>query len=164
MEVMDTRFLKDKLWEWWVIGGNSPFGSVMSKFGIFIDRCQFGDVLDRSEVGDVTEHENMILTKSADTYISVDSERTNHAERDHQRAYLQQEEGEEEWAGGRSWAKNLLLVNVYGATGSKHGVISSKTCAEITTYAARYDLKTLIKVAETSGYEVLYGDIDSIFV
>ena len=32
-----------------------------------------------------------------------------------------------------SWCRKILLVNIYGVMGSKHGVLCSKTCAEIIT-------------------------------
>ncbi|KAG4427354.1 hypothetical protein IFR05_017163, partial [Cadophora sp. M221] len=48
--------------------------------------------------------------------------------------------------------------------GSKHGIISSKTCAEATTCAARWFLKRMIATTNKNGYKVFYGDTDSIFV
>jgi len=62
-----------------------------------------------------------------------------------------------------AWTFKILLVSIYGAIGSKHGIISSKTCAEVTTCAARYFLKNIIAVTERKGYRVIYRDTDSIF-
>ena len=63
-----------------------------------------------------------------------------------------------------AWAFKILLVSAYGAMGSKHGIISSKTCAEATTCAAMFFPRRMISIATDSGYKVVYGDTDSIFV
>ena len=162
-----------------VIDGNSLYGSIMSRLGIFIDRCassstarglahKLGRDVEQElgfvDVGDVVESRDLIMMRSDDAFLCVVKggptmltviindliNKRKEAKR------LKQED--------RSWAYKLLLVSVYGAMGSRHGVLSSKTCAEITTYAARYYLKSMVEAARACGYEVLYGDTDSIFV
>lgn len=162
-----------------VIDGNSLYGSIMSKLGVFIDRCassstssglerklgaSLGDALDRIEIGDVVEHENLILMRSENAYMAVELGPPTMLSLIIDDLIANRKKAKNDKQMDRSWAYKLLLVSVYGAMGSRHGVISSKTCAEITTYAARYYLKAMIEAAKSCGYEVLYGDTDSIFV
>ena len=50
-----------------------------------------------------------------------------------------------------------LLVSVYGSTGGKHSILSSRVCAEATTCTARYYISNMIRVSESMGYGVIYG-------
>ncbi|KAJ6010135.1 DNA polymerase family B domain-containing protein [Penicillium canescens] len=56
-----------------------------------------------------------------------------------------------------------LVCSFYGMLGSRHGAMSSKTCAEITTHLARYYLKKIVRVTQSCGYRVRYGGMGSIF-
>ena len=162
-----------------VIDGNSLYGSIMSKLGIFIDTCTsseskhglelklgrgLGHVLERLSVDDVVEHDDLILMKSENTFLCVIRSGPTMLSAIIDDLIDKRKKAKLDGNLDRSWAYKLLLVSVYGAMGSRHGIISSKTCAEITTYAARYYLRCMIKAARSCGYEVLYGDTDSIFV
>lgn len=161
------------------IDGNSLYGSLMSKIGIFVDRCarsqtiqglkhkigitppptmkkmEIGGVIESTEfVGMRDEFGYMVIKKGPPTILSVILDVL---------------------IGMRSYAKKagdttlaaaikVIVCSFYGMFGSKHGAMSAKTCAEITTYLARYYLKRMVLVAKACGYEVRYGDTDSIFV
>lgn len=56
------------------------------------------------------------------------------------------------------------MVSVYGATGGKHSILSLRVCAEAIIYAARYYIKNIIRVSESNGSTVVYGDTDSVFL
>lgn len=62
-----------------------------------------------------------------------------------------------------AWTFKILLVSMYGAMGSKHGIMSSKTCAEAMTCAAIRFLRRMISAARSAGYGIIYGDTNSIF-
>lgn len=162
-----------------VIDGNSLYGSIMGKLGIFINTCASSRtslglahklgrdivrVLEDVEVGDVVEYENLILMRSDDSFMCVIKSGPTMLSAIIDELITKRKDAKFSGNEDRAWAYKLLLVSVYGAMGSKHGIISSKTCAEITTYAARFYLKCMIKATRLCGYEVLYGDTDSIFV
>ena len=162
-----------------VIDGNSLYGSIMGKLGVFINTCSSAasahelehklgrdlrGVLDRVEVGDVIECDDMVLMRSEDMFLSITRSGPTMLTAIIDELINKRKKAKADGNSDRAWAYKLLLVSVYGAMGSRHGIISSKTCAEITTYAARYYLKCMIKAAKSCGYEVLYGDTDSIFV
>lgn len=162
-----------------VIDGNSLYGSIMSKLGIFIDRCTSSrsahglaarldrdveHVLEQVRVDDVVEHEDLILMRTNDTFLAVQrgpptitNVLLDYLISGRKRAKAIKDSD-------RASALKLLTTSVFGAFGSRHGIISSKTCAEITTYAARYYLRQMVKATDSCGYRTLYGDTDSIFV
>jgi DNA polymerase elongation subunit (family B) len=53
----------------------------------------------------------------------------------------------------KACAYKLLLVSVDGSMPNRYGIISSKTCAEITTYLARYYLRPMNRAAKGCGCE-----------
>jgi len=112
----------------------------------------------------VIECDDMVLMRSEDMFLSITRSGPTMLTAIIDELINKRKKAKADGNSDRAWAYKLLLVSVYGAMGSRHGIISSKTCAEITTYAARYYLKCMIKAAKSCGYEVLYGDTDSIFV
>ncbi len=57
-----------------------------------------------------------------------------------------------------------ILTNAfYGYTGWSAAKFYRKECAEATTAWGRYFIKKAIKMAESLGFDVIYGDTDSIF-
>ncbi len=58
----------------------------------------------------------------------------------------------------------VLTNSFYGYTGWGMARWYCRECAEATTAWGRHFIKTSVKIAEKEGYEVLYGDTDSIFV
>lgn len=58
----------------------------------------------------------------------------------------------------------ILTNSFYGYMGWNLAKWYCKECAEATTAWGRYFIKSLIKIANEMGFEVLYGDTDSIFV
>lgn len=161
------------------IDGNSLYGSLMSKIGIFIDRCarsktieglklkirmdvpkemclmEIGDVVENDKmVGMRDEHGYLVSIKGPPTLLSLTLDKLISA----------RSEAKKSGNGPLAGAIKVLVCSFYGAFGSKHGAMSAKTCAEITTYLARYYLRRMVMVTRLSGYEVIYGDTDSIFV
>lgn len=161
------------------IDGNSLYGSLMAKIGIFIDRCarsntveglevkmgvrmpvgmkeiDFGDVIENSQVVGMRDEDGyMAVRKGPPTMLSVVLDTIINLRSDAKRI------------GNLSLAAayKVLVCSFYGMMGSRHGAMSSKTCAEITTYLARYYLRRMVSIAKSCGHEVRYGDTDSIFV
>ncbi len=58
----------------------------------------------------------------------------------------------------------VLTNSFYGYTGWGMARWYCRECAEATTAWGRHFIKTSVKIAEENGFEVLYGDTDSIFV
>jgi DNA polymerase I len=57
----------------------------------------------------------------------------------------------------------ILTNSFYGYTGWSAAKFYKRECAEATTAWGRYFIKRAVKVAEEFGFEVIYGDTDSIF-
>ncbi|KAL9631170.1 MAG: hypothetical protein Q9164_006031 [Protoblastenia rupestris] len=125
-----------------VIDGNSLDGSIMSELRIFSNRCassttrvrlkhklgvKLDSVLKRVEVGDAVEYDNGVLMRSADMYISVERGGLTMLRVIIDELISDRKKAKRDGQTDRSWAYKLFLVNVCGAIGSKHGVISSKT-------------------------------------
>ena len=58
----------------------------------------------------------------------------------------------------------ILTNSFYGYTGWSAAKFYKRECAEATTAWGRYFIKRAVKMAEESGFRVIYGDTDSIFV
>jgi DNA polymerase elongation subunit (family B) len=162
-----------------VIDANSLYPSLMRHLGLFIDRCTSAtstvylkkkmkmdlpagtDVL---AIGDMVSDEHAIVMRTMHNYIGVIKGAPTMLSgiidelvsmRRHAR-----KEGDEIAAEGIK----VLSNSIYGSMASRHGIMSSKTCAEATTCAARLYLRKMIGVAEAQGSRVIYGDTDSIMV
>jgi len=61
-------------------------------------------------------------------------------------------------------AIKVIANSLYGTLGLVTFRLFKKECFETVTYIGRRIIKEAIKIAEQEGYEVLYGDTDSIFV
>lgn len=175
-----------------MLDGNSLYGCLMKHLQIYVDRCISAPNLTAlrkktpiplpDNVEDVDE-EKVVWSKSMDiivmrtkrTYIAVlQGEETLLGEMIGMLISLRSEarnKATEYPANSPDWLRwtvlgqcyKLLLVSVYGATGGKHSILSSRVCAEAITCAARYYVKNMIKVSEKGGSPVVYGDTDSIF-
>ena len=58
----------------------------------------------------------------------------------------------------------ILTNSFYGYTGWSAAKFYKRECAEATTAWGRHFIKRAVKMAEESGFKVIYGDTDSIFV
>jgi DNA polymerase elongation subunit (family B) len=161
-----------------MIDGNSLYGSLMSKLQIFIDRCASGrnptelqakvDVDLPEEVhlmppGDVIWNERVIVMRTKRSYIAVVQGGPTMLSKIIDRLIQLRKIAKANGDDITSWTFKILLVSIYGAMGSKHGIMASKTCAEATTCAGRFFVRNMIEVVEEEGCEVIYGDTDSIF-
>ncbi|MFB6145863.1 MAG: DNA-directed DNA polymerase [Candidatus Nanohaloarchaea archaeon] len=64
----------------------------------------------------------------------------------------------------RQSAEKILANSFYGYLGYEGARWYSRECAEATTYMGRKYIQDSIELAEEEGYEVVYGDTDSIFL
>jgi len=58
----------------------------------------------------------------------------------------------------------ILTNSFYGYTGWNMARWYCRECAEATTAWGRFFIKRAVKIAESMGFEVLYGDTDSVFI
>ena len=150
----------------------------MSALGIFVDRCASAPSVEllsvkmgvplppRSQTmkcGDVIWNRAAIVMRNPDGYMGIIRGGRTILSDIISELVLLRKESKMDGDTVSAWCCKILLVSIYGAMGSKHGVLSSKTCAQITTYAARYYLKSMVECAKWCGSEVIYGDTDSIF-
>ena len=162
-----------------MIDGNSLYGSLMYHLQIFIDRCtsaystrKLRELLtdplpegaDEMSIDDMIWNEHMILMRTSNRYIAVLQGDPTMLSNIIGELISMRLSAKMDKDANTAWAFKQLLVSIYGAMGSKHGIISSVTCAEATTCAARFFLKRMIAVTEATGYKIIYGDTDSIFV
>lgn len=173
-----------------MLDGNSLYGSIMKHLQIYVDRCISAPTVDSLRANtpvelpdgvenitgeDIVYNDKVIVMRTKRTYISIlQGEETPLGEmigsliqlRTHARSEASNHPSDSiEW---RRWTVlgqyyKLLLVSVYGATGGKHSILSSRVCAEAVACAARWYVKNMIKVSQTYGCKVVYGDTDSIF-
>jgi DNA polymerase elongation subunit (family B) len=160
------------------IDGNSLYGSLMAKIGIFIDRCARSSTIEglkqktncdmpmtmhEMECGDVVESEKIVGMRDEDGYLAIvrgpPTMLSVILDRLIQMRTVAKADGNSELAS----SIKVLVCSFYGMLGSRHGAMSSKTCAEITTYLARYYLRKMVRITQSCGYTVRYGDTDSIF-
>lgn len=161
-----------------MMDGNSLYGSLMSQLGIFIDRCtsapsseelssNIGVVLPMDayemEPDDVIWTDSIIMMRTDETYIGIIRGEATMLSEIIQSLISIRSAFKDVGDTVSAWAFKILLVSIYGAMGSKHGIMASKTCAEATTCAARFFLKRVIMAASTAGFRIIYRDTDSIF-
>jgi DNA polymerase elongation subunit (family B) len=162
-----------------VIDGDSLYGSIMSKLGIFVDRCasagsarelaervgrDIEQALDEMEIGDVIEHDSTILMKDKTEYMCIIPGKPTLMSMVQDSNISERSIAKKNGDTPRATALKIMTVSGFGFLGSKHGVINSKTCAKIITYCARKYLKVMIEGASLCDYETIYGDTDSIFI
>lgn len=64
----------------------------------------------------------------------------------------------------RQWALKIIANSFYGMFGYARARWYSKECAESVTSFGRHYIKETIEMAKEEGFEVIYGDTDSLFV
>jgi len=64
----------------------------------------------------------------------------------------------------RQQAEKILANSFYGYLGYSGARWYSRECAEATTYMGREYIHDTIEIAEEMGFEVIYGDTDSVFL
>ncbi len=62
----------------------------------------------------------------------------------------------------RQWALKIIANSFYGMLGYPRARWYSKECAESVTSFGRYYIKRTIEMAEEEGFDVVYGDTDSV--
>ncbi|KXB03331.1 hypothetical protein AKJ35_00105 [candidate division MSBL1 archaeon SCGC-AAA833F18] len=63
----------------------------------------------------------------------------------------------------RQWALKIIANSFYGMLGYPRARWYSKECAESVTSFGRHYIKDTIEMAKDEGFEVIYGDTDSLF-
>ena len=148
-----------------VIDANSLYPSLMRHMGIFIDRCTSAASVASLEAkigtklpetchgmrnGDVIVGSGMVVMRTMYGYIAViKGEPTMLSEIIEMLTTLRREaqrEGNEVAAEGIK----VLSNGIYGSMTSRHGILSSKTCAEATKCAARFFLREMVAVTPFS--------------
>lgn len=122
------------------------------------------DVVARVQEDDVVQHDDLILMKSKNAYLCVKKGTKTMLTLILDELIEERKRAKKNGDVSKAWAYKMLTVSVFGSLGSRHAIVSSKTCAEIITYIARYYLRHMIECASWCGYKTLYGDSDSIFV
>ncbi|RYP54113.1 hypothetical protein DL768_001115 [Monosporascus sp. mg162] len=149
-----------------MIDGNSLYGIIMSELGIFVDRCASSSTVQglshRMPVGDLLVNDRSLVMKTRDMYLGIVRGPTilSTIKKFIDERKIAKANGDEELA----HAYKMSTTVTFGATSSAQGALSSKTCGEIITYIARHYLRRMIEITTQRGYNVIYGDTDSIFV
>lgn len=160
-----------------MLDANSLYDSIMRHFNLFISTTASASTFEEvtakvnaqsiahtqpPEVDEVKWNKNWIAMNDVHAaYIVIDRKKENILGSIIKNLIRLRKESENE---AMKWGFKILLVSIYGSMGSRHGIISSRTCAAATTNAGRCMLKIMIKSVESMGYKVVYGDTDSIFV
>jgi len=160
------------------IDGNSLYGSLMAKIGIFIDRCARSNTIEQlerktglsmpedmteMEYGDVVESTKIIGMRDEEGYMAIVRGPPTMLSVILDQLIQMRTDAKMDKNSELASCIKVLVCSFYGMLGSRHGAMSSKTCAEITTYLARYYLRKMVRVTQSCGYKVRYGDTDSIF-
>lgn len=131
--------------------------------------------LDTADKMEVVWDDRVIVMRTKRTYMSVlQGEETMLGEmismlmdlRSKNRAKVSEHENDSiDWRRWTVLAQRYkpLLVSIYGATGGRHSILSSRVCAEAITCAARFYVRNMIDVSEKNGCAVVCGDTDSVF-
>jgi len=64
----------------------------------------------------------------------------------------------------KRWNYKIQANSFYGYLGFENGRLFNKDCFKSITFVGRKTIEFMKKVAEEKGYEVLYGDTDSVYV
>lgn len=162
-----------------MIDGNSLYGTIMSELGIFVDRCassptlvglsqkmgvQLPTTADTLQVGDISTNDAAVVMRTKSVYLGIVRGGPTILSTVIKMFIRERKIARENKNDELAQAYKLSTTATFGATSSAHGALSSKTCGEIITYTARYYLRKMIEVAKWCGYDVIYGDTDSIFV
>lgn len=162
-----------------VIDGNSLYGSIISKLGIFIDRCASGVSLEdlSTKVGsDLTKYKGVVLVddvldvhgyiimRNKDVYMCIKKGGPTALTVIIDTLIKLRKDAKSSGDGDRAFCFKTMLTSIFGMLGSRHAIISSKLCAAIITYLARYYLRMMMRASNECGYPTIYGDTDSIFV
>lgn len=77
---------------------------------------------------------------------------------------LDEESSEYQNLDNRQQAEKILANSFYGYLGYNGARWYSRECAEATTYLGREYIQDTIEIAEEEGFEIVYGDTDSVFL
>lgn len=161
-----------------VIDGNSLYASIMSKLGIFIDRCassrtvmglgekmgvHLPEGVDGMMVGDVIDNDYAICMRNVDTYMGIVKGPPTVVSGVIKELLRLRKDSRSIGDTVMASCTKTMATSLYGFLASAYTALSSKTCAEIITYMARNYLRRMVAVTESCGYKVIYGDTDSIF-
>lgn len=67
-------------------------------------------------------------------------------------------------AEAQQWAYKILAVSIYGSMGSSNGILSSRACSSAITCCGRAYVKQMALASRSMGFDVVYGDTDSVFI
>ncbi|PSG99775.1 MAG: DNA polymerase [Nanohaloarchaea archaeon SW_4_43_9] len=77
---------------------------------------------------------------------------------------LDKDSSEHQNLDNRQQAEKILANSFYGYLGYNGARWYSRECAEATTYLGRQYIQDTIDIAEDKGFEIVYGDTDSVFL
>ncbi|MCS7121320.1 MAG: DNA-directed DNA polymerase [Archaeoglobaceae archaeon] len=136
----------------------SMYPSIMLAFNISPDTLSFeGDCYKAPEVG----HK---FRKRPDGFFTSIIKRLIEKRREIKKAMLKAKAEDYKLLDIKQQTLKILTNSFYGYMGWNLARWYCKECAEATTAWGRYFIKSSIKIASEMGFEVLYGDTDSIFI